>query len=626
MSHGFLFSQDITKDTLSLKEVEIRSSFTVRTEGFKKIRLDSNLLIPQLNADLSTILAQHSTVFIKTYGNGSLATPSMRGTTASHTQVEWNGISINSPMLGMTDFSQVPVFEFNDVEILYGAAGIQKTGGAFGGVINLVTNPDWNNRYHVIAALTGGSFSTWSDHLAVAAGNRNFQSISKIYYSYSKNNFPYFDDSGVKKKQQRGEYNYAGGSEEAFFRLSKNTFLTTRIWFNHALINLPPLLTNTSSILKEKQENSDLYGKIEWKRLGKKNALTIWSGLVDHFMKYSVTDSSGTADNNHHSYSWLNRLRWVYSGFKYLTIRPGLDYNYDLVKSDGYAGDKTRNTVSGFSEFLFTYFKNLSLNLVVRQDFMDNRFLPMIAAFGTEYDPFGTHHVSLTFNLSKNYKFPTLNDLFWKDFGNPNLKPETDYAGELGLVCNASSPDEVFFIETEITGYYSKMENLIIWIPGTDGKFHPENVAEVLARGVEAGLNFKLEKWGFLLTMDNNYHYCRSTNEKAASAQDGSLGKQLIYIPVHTFNSNITLRKWNAWVTWNFSFFSERFTSTTNDSYMEPYYLNNIIAGKNFHISEILLSLQLQINNLFDLDYQSIANRPMPGRNMALTLKFNFGK
>jgi len=59
---------------------------------------------------------------------------------------------------------------------------------------------------------------------------------------------------------------------------------------------------------------------------------------------------------------------------------------------------------------------------------------------------------------------------------------------------------------------------------------------------------------------------------------------------------------------------------------MPGYYLSNIILGKNFHLKKFILSLQLHLNNLFDLDYQSIVNRPMPGRNYALTLKFNFSK
>ncbi|TRZ74047.1 MAG: hypothetical protein D4R97_04540, partial [Bacteroidetes bacterium] len=96
-----LFSQNL-KDTVRLSQVEVTGSFTLRNQGFKKVRIDSTILVQYLSADLSTILSQYSTVFVKSYGNGSLATPSFRGTSANHTQVEWNGISINSPMLGQT--------------------------------------------------------------------------------------------------------------------------------------------------------------------------------------------------------------------------------------------------------------------------------------------------------------------------------------------------------------------------------------------------------------------------------------------------------------------------------------------------------------------------------------------
>jgi len=116
-------AQDIG-DTLKLKEFEVVASYPVNNIGFKKVRMDSALLIPNINADLSTILAQYSTIFIKTYGNGSLATPSFRGTSAHHTQVEWNGITLNSPMLGQMDLARLPVSQFDGVQILYGGAGI----------------------------------------------------------------------------------------------------------------------------------------------------------------------------------------------------------------------------------------------------------------------------------------------------------------------------------------------------------------------------------------------------------------------------------------------------------------------------------------------------------------------
>jgi vitamin B12 transporter len=78
------------------------------------------------------------------------------------------------------------------------------------------------------------------------------------------------------------------------------------------------------------------------------------------------------------------------------------------------------------------------------------------------------------------------------------------------------------------------------------------------------------------------------------------------------------------YLSYNFQFVSKRFTGTDNMTFMPAYSLSNLICGKNFHLKKIVVSLQLQINNLYNLDYQSIVNRPMPGRNYAVTLKFNF--
>jgi iron complex outermembrane receptor protein len=207
------------------------------------------------------------------------------------------------------------------------------------------------------------------------------------------------------------------------------------------------------------------------------------------------------------------------------------------------------------------------------------------------------------------------------------LKPETDYSAEMGVVYNLTSKNERFFMEAEVSGYYSYMLDLIMWTPTEDGSvWMPENINEVLARGIETGLNLNLKVGGFDLMIANTYNFCRSTYENVKSPTDSSLGKQLIYIPEHTLNLNASVKKSGFYLIYNFSFVSKRYTGTDNKTAMPPYYLSNIILGKNFLVKKLILSLQLQIGNLFDLDYQSIASRPMPGRNYALTLRFNFKK
>ncbi len=610
-------------DTLNLREVEIRASFSVKNQGFKKVRLDSLLLVPYLNADLSTILSEHSSIFIKSYGSGSLSTPSFRGTSANHTQVEWNGININSPMLGQSDLSQVPVAQFDGIEILYGAAGISRTSGAFGGVINLVTNPDWNNHLNTTLAQTFASFNTYTTNANVAVGNHSVQSITKLNYTYSLNNFPYYNDySGKREVLKNSEYDLFGFSEEAFFRPGNHHFIAARIWYSKSDRHIPPTTTNTSTEFNEFENDHSLKSILEWKYVKETFNLTARTALVDQFMHY-VNDS---INDNHQSYSWINRIRATYTGVKNLRISPGLDINIDWVLSDAYEGRKTRTTLGAFAEGTYDIRDKVEMSLVLRQDMIDGSFLPFLPAFGIEYKPFSKINLSFSANLSKNYRYPTLNDLYWAVYGNPDLKPETDYAIEAGTVYNLFTYKRKLFIEAQLSVYYNRMDDLIVWEPveGNSSLWKPMNVKQVLARGIEAGLNFTANFSGLDLKWNTTYNYCRSTNEKTENPADESLGKQLIYIPVHMFNTTVSLQKWNFYLSFNNVYTGIRYTASDNSSYMPAYDLSNLIFGKNFHLKRFILSLQLQINNLFDLDYQSIATRPMPGRNYALTLKCNF--
>jgi iron complex outermembrane receptor protein len=619
---GILFSQTL-KDTLQLTPFVVTGSFSLHNEGFKKIRIDSSILVQYLSSDLSTILMQHSSVFVKSYGNGSLSTPSFRGTSANHTQVEWNGISINSPMLGQTDLSQVPVSQFESLEILYGAATVARTSGAFGGIINLVSNPDWNNRISIMLAQTIASFSNYTTDACLGLGNKTVQSVTKFNYSSALNNFPYNNDQ-TKQKERLGNaaYELSGITQEAFFRLSSKDILTTRIWYSDNYHQIPPITTNTSNLYTEEQRDQSIRSLVEWKRSGEKYFLTARSSLVDQFMRYTLENDSW----NHHSYSWTNRVRLVYIGLKNFTIRPGLDYNYDWVISDSYDGVKTRESLGAYSEFNYHLKDYLQFSFVFRQDMIDGKFLPFIPALAIEYKPIRIINLTISANLCRNYRAPTLNDLYFKPYGVPDLKPETDYAGECGLVYNFGKNDEGFFLEASLTGYYSKMINLIQWLPTTSGLVKPVNVNEVHARGLEVGLNLAWSLGRFRFSFTNTYNYCRSTKEKSTSPSDNTIGKQLIYTPLHSFNSALLANISGFYFSGIYTYVSQRYTDEENSSFMPGYYLANIIFGKKINFKKNVLSLQLNLNNLFDLDYQSIVNRPMPGRNFAFSLKYNFRK
>ena len=62
----------------------------------KESHIDTTVLYEKGTLSLSDLLSENTPVFIKNHGRGALASASFRGTAASHTQVNWNGIKINS--------------------------------------------------------------------------------------------------------------------------------------------------------------------------------------------------------------------------------------------------------------------------------------------------------------------------------------------------------------------------------------------------------------------------------------------------------------------------------------------------------------------------------------------------
>ena len=126
------------QDTITLDAVNVTAD-PYATEALKPLvmrKVDSLVLENKSTATLSELLIQHSPVFIKTYGPGGVSTASFRGTTASHTLVLWNGFQLNAPTLGQVDFSTIPVFLADDIDLRWGS-GTSTNSGGLGGAVNI---------------------------------------------------------------------------------------------------------------------------------------------------------------------------------------------------------------------------------------------------------------------------------------------------------------------------------------------------------------------------------------------------------------------------------------------------------------------------------------------------------
>ena len=115
----------------SLREFVVWGHRPMRAIGVQKTRLDSVALKENIALSMADVLTFNSSVFVKSYGRATLSTVSFRGTSPSHTQVTWNGMQINSPMMGMTDFSTIPSFFIDKAELMHGSSAVTATAAAW---------------------------------------------------------------------------------------------------------------------------------------------------------------------------------------------------------------------------------------------------------------------------------------------------------------------------------------------------------------------------------------------------------------------------------------------------------------------------------------------------------------
>ena len=170
---------------IRLREVEIKAKRPMKDIGVQKTVFDSLVLKENIALSMADVLTFNSSIFVKNYGRATLSTVSFRGTSASHTQVTWNGMRINSPMLGMTDFSTIPSYFIDDASLLHGTSSVNMVGGGLGGLVQLSTIPADQQGFGMQYVQGVGSYRTFDEFLRLTYGDKHWQVSTRAVYQSS---------------------------------------------------------------------------------------------------------------------------------------------------------------------------------------------------------------------------------------------------------------------------------------------------------------------------------------------------------------------------------------------------------------------------------------------------------
>ncbi|MDR1757700.1 MAG: TonB-dependent receptor [Bacteroidales bacterium] len=237
-------------------------------------------------------------------------------------------------------------------------------------------------------------------------------------------------------------------------------------------------------------------------------------------------------------------------------------------------------------------------------------------------------HLNLKLWLSyKNiFRLPTFNDLYYREIGNTNLKPEDTHQLHVGMEYGHKVASPSMTLKASANAFYNKVENKIVAIPG-------KNLF------LWSMMNFgKVEIWGADLTFAGQYRITRQiildmlatyTFSRAmdiADKQSKTYRHQVPYIPFHAASGFVLLQ--TPWIEYSYTLIlsGKRYAlpQNNNENLLAPYIDHGMAVGHTFRFKRCALGIKGEVLNLANKHYEVARNYPMPGRNYRVTINVEF--
>lgn len=656
------------KGVVAIREVPVWGQRPMKSIGVQETKFASVVLKENIALSIADVLTFNSSIFVKQYGRATLSTVSFRGTGPSHTQVTWNGMRINNPMLGMTDFSMIPSYFIDDASLLHGTSSVNVAGGGLGGLVKLSTAPAAADGFGLQYIQGIGMYRTFDEFLRLTWGDEHWQVSTRAVYQSSANDYKYRnrdkkeniydEDMNIIGSYYPVERNKSGAFDdvhvlqEVYYNTGRGDRFGLNAWYINSNRELPLLTTDYADDMQveNRQREHTLRSVLSWDHYRNDWKIAAKAGYIHTWMAYdyrrdpgngvmtSMTRSRSNVD------TFYGQAEGEYSvGDKWLfTANVSLHQHFvkstdkNIILQEGGKGivgyDKGRIELDGSVSAKWRPTERLGLSAVLREQMYGTKWAT-IPAFFADYLLSKRGHVVAKASVSRNYRFPTLNDLYFLPGGNPGLKNESGFQYEAGLSF-AVGKEETYTLSGSASWYDQHIDDWILWLPTAKGFFSPVNIKKVHAYGVEAQADLAVALAKELkLGLNGTFSWSPSINEgEPMSPADQSVGKQLPYEPEYsaTVTGRLTYRSWG--LLYQFCYYSERYTMSSNDitltGSLTPYLMNNLSLEKGFVFRWADLSLKGTINNLFNEEYLSVLSRPMPRMNVEffIGIKPKWGK
>lgn len=583
-----------------LEEVRVSDSQLKNFSNSQSVQQLSDSIINKNQASLTSLLNYNTVLYFKENGLGMVSSPSFRGTTAQQTAVIWNGININSQLLGQTDFNTLSTRDFKSITVRAGGGSSIYGSSAIGGSIHLNNELDFSDKFTNDLRVNYGSFNTYGVNYKVSVSDERFSFQGSITRNESDNDYEFVDSDA---RNINGQYYNTSLNTTFGYKINNNNYLKFYSQFFDGERHFSVVF---SSEVKTKYQDFNTRNMLEWSSfIGKFTSKLKFAGLTEKY-KYFANIASDS-----HTYgevkTYIGKYDLAFDVSNDMKLNTVIDFTQNIGNGSDIKNEK-RNIGSASLLLKHKVTEKFLYEASARKEITNNYKSPLLFSIGTNYA--FTDFYTLKLNGSKNFRVPTFNDLYWQPGGNENLRPESSYQAELG---NSFHFKDFSFT---LTGYIIDIEDMLRWVP-MGGVWTPENTNKVKTYGGEVLLNWSKTFGKNKFALNGTYAYTVSENAET--------NKQLIYVPYHKATSSLAYSYKKFSMDYQFLYNGEVFTRSDNDSKynLDGYFVSNASIAYDFGKTNSY-QLGFQVLNLLNEKYASVESRFLPGRNfnMYLTLKF----
>ena len=609
--------------------------------------------LERLNAlSVADAIRYFSGVQIKDYGGiGGLKTINVRSMGTQHVGVFYDGIQLGNAQNGQIDLGKYSLENLESVTLYNGQKGTAvqsaKDYASASAVYLQSRTPVFSGRKrtNLKATLAGGSFGTvnpsvlWEQKL----GENVSSSLSAEYlYTTGRYKFTYsklngYDTTAVRQngdvRALRVEQGFFGRIPDGNWRV-KLYFYDSERGYPGAFVRQEPGKFRH----EDRQWDTDFFtqGSL-YKEWGDWHLNASFKYAYDylHYLSDPRLDvSTMYVDNHYRQQEAYLSLAQSWDIFSWWDVDLAGDWQFNTLDADlvnfVYPSRHTLLTALSTS-FRWTHLK---LQGSLLHTFVDDNAREAGAAAERRHEwtptavlqliPFDNKNLTFRAFYKRIFRMPTLNDLYYTFIGNKYLKPEFTTQYNAGLTWDKQWIRGVFRkLNVTLDAYYNRVENKIIATPASNQfQWTMVNLGLVGIRGIDAAVGTSLALGPASADLRATYTFQKA--QDFTDPQSPWYGGQIPYIPWHSgsFVAGFDYGRWH--LNYSFIYTGERYEAVANipENHAQPWYTSDLSLSRSFALGSHELKGTLEVNNIFNQQYEVVQCYPMPGTNFRLILSW----